>query len=40
MTDMRPYLLRNQARMSKYAWRMLKSNRTVNIKHGFTLVSY
>ncbi len=33
-------LLRNQARMSKFAWRMLKSNRTVNIKHGFTLVSY
>lgn len=33
-------LLRSQARMSKYAWRTLKKNRPVNIKHGFTLISY
>ncbi len=32
--------LRERARMSKYAWNSLKSTRPVNIKSGFTLVSY
>lgn len=32
--------LRDQARMSKYAWRSLKKNRPVTIKDGFKLVSY
>ncbi len=32
--------LRNQAHMSKTAWRSLKKNRPVTIKNGFTLVSY
>lgn len=33
-------LLRNQARMSKYAWKSLKKNRAVTTRNGFTLVSY
>ncbi len=33
-------LLRDQARMSKYAWRSLKKNCAVTIKNGFSLVSY
>ncbi len=33
-------LLRNQARMSKYAWKSLKKNRAVTVRNGFTLVSY
>ena len=32
--------LRDQARMSKYAWKTLKTKRAVTTKHGFTLVSY
>ena len=32
--------LRNQARMSKTAWRSLKKNRPITIKNGFSLVSY
>jgi hypothetical protein len=33
-------LLRNQARMSKYAWKTLKKNRAITTGNGFTLVSY
>jgi hypothetical protein len=32
--------LRNQAHMSKTAWKSLKKNRPITIKNGFTLVSY
>ena len=32
--------LRNQARMSKTAWKSLKKNVPVTIKNGFSLVSY
>ena len=32
--------LRNQAHMSKTAWRSLKKNCPVTIKNGFSLVSY
>ena len=32
--------LRDQARMSKFAWKSLKKNRLITIKNGFTLVSY
>ena len=32
--------LRDQARMSKYAWRSLKKNQPITIKNGFTLISY
>src|SRR5713226_7279953 len=32
--------LRDQAHMSKYAWRSLKKNHPVTIKDGFKLVSY
>ena len=32
--------LRDQARMSKYAWRTLKKNRPITLKSGFWLVSY
>jgi hypothetical protein len=32
--------LRNQANMSKTAWRSLKKNGPITIKNGFTLVSY
>lgn len=32
--------LRNQARMSKTAWRSLKKQGPVNIKTGFKLISY
>ncbi len=34
------YVLRRRAGMSKYAWRTLQSNRTVNTKNGFSLVIY
>jgi hypothetical protein len=33
-------LLRDEARMSKNAWRSLKKNCAVTIKNGFALVSY
>jgi hypothetical protein len=33
-------LLRNQARMSKYAWKTLKKNHPINTRNGFNLVSY
>jgi hypothetical protein len=33
-------LLRDQARMSKNAWRSLKKNCAITIKNGFALVSY
>ena len=33
-------LLRDQAHMSKYAWRSLKKNCAVTMKNGFSLVSY
>lgn len=32
--------LRNQANMSKNAWRSLKKNGPITIKNGFALVSY
>jgi hypothetical protein len=32
--------LRNQAYMSKTAWKSLKKNGPITIKNGFTLVSY
>ena len=32
--------LRNQAQMSKAAWKSLKKNGPITIKNGFTLVSY
>jgi hypothetical protein len=32
--------LRNQAYMSKTAWKSLKKNRPITIKNGFSLVSY
>lgn len=32
--------LRNQAHMSKTAWKSLKKNRPITIKNGFSLVSY
>jgi hypothetical protein len=32
--------LRNQARMSKTAWKSLKKNHPITIKNGFSLVSY
>lgn len=32
--------LRDQARMSKTAWRSLKKNSPITIKNGFTLVTY
>lgn len=32
--------IRNQAHMSKTAWRSLKKNGPITIKNGFTLVSY
>lgn len=33
-------LLRDQAHMSKYAWRSLKKHCAITIKNGFSLVSY
>ena len=33
-------LLRDEARMSKNAWRSLKKNCAITIKNGFALVSY
>ena len=39
-TDEQLNCLRRQARMSKYAWRTLKTRRTVNTKNGFSLVIY
>ncbi|HLX57600.1 MAG TPA: hypothetical protein VKR83_11285 [Ktedonobacteraceae bacterium] len=32
--------LRDQASMSKFAWKSLKKNCPITIKNGFTLVSY
>lgn len=32
--------LRDQARMSKYAWRTLKKREMVTLKSGFKLISY
>lgn len=32
--------LRDQAQMSKTAWRSLKKTRPISIKNGFTLISY
>ena len=32
--------LRNQARMSKYAWKSLKKREQVNLRDGFRLISY
>lgn len=33
-------LLRDQASMSKYAWKSLKRREQVNLKDGFKLISY
>jgi len=32
--------MRNQAHMSKNAWKSLKKNRLIAIKNGFSLISY
>jgi hypothetical protein len=39
-SDSQLEVLRRRASMSKYAWRMLKKQRAVTTRHGFTLVSF